>query len=505
MTLSPEQTTVERSTRLGRVRGIGRLNVETYLGLRYAEPVQRYQPAVLCASAWADTYDATTYKAIAPQGPVFTELYGPVPVAPFSEDCLFLNIHVPRTPSPSTRPVMVFIHGGSFLSGAANWYDGTALARGADVVVVCINYRVGIFAALDRTWLGTERDGGGQHWLGDQITALQWVRDNIADYGGDPHLVTIIGESAGAVSVGALCAAPEAAGLVHRAVACSTGHPVPDPSTDVVGTIARLRRCSRPQALEYLERAPTEDLIAIQERGKAVAPTPVCGTPLLPGRAEELIRARGAEAVPLIAGYATHEGLMLDIVLSAKMGFRPPLSTIVCHLIARNLVAKHAAKGQAKVPAYLKRLKRATGSIGFGARFNDLVWTDGFRRGATEYCEETNRAGSRAYLYVIDVPMRVLGKHIPASHGIDLPLTFNIWDDPAHTVPDLAAHPDAPALAHRWVQMLGHFARHGEPGEALGHWPVYESGRRSSLRVSCEGCRLEHDVDSMFRQKVWEP
>jgi carboxylesterase type B len=71
-------------------------------------------------------------------------------------------------------------------------------------------------------------------------------------------------------------------------------------------------------------------------------------------------------------------------------------------------------------------------------------------------------------------------------------------------VPEFTDHPDAAALARRWVHMLSHFARHGEPGDALGQWPVYDAARRSSLRVSCEGCRLEHDVDSIFRQKVWE-
>src|SRR5580704_16317709 len=238
-------TTLERSTRLGRVRGVERLGVESYLGLRYAEPVERYQPAVVAHSGWTGSYDATQHKAMSPQVAASTEIWGRMPEASFAEDCLFLNVHVPQTPLTSARPVMVFFHGGSFVSGAANFYDGTALARGADVVVVCTNYRLGIFAAFDLTWLGTERQGGGQHWLGDQITALQWIRANIADYGGDPNLVTIIGESAGAVSVGALCVAPKAEGLVHRAIACSPGYPIADSSTDVVGTIARLHRCTR--------------------------------------------------------------------------------------------------------------------------------------------------------------------------------------------------------------------------------------------------------------------
>ena len=499
-------TIVERSTRLGRVRGIERLGVETYRGLRYAEPVRRFRPAVLSRSAWSGTYDATAFKAMAFQqlhsavrAAVFGPMPGPMSAEEFSEDCLFLNVHTPRAPSSAPRPVIVFIHGGSLSIGSANFYDGTALARGADAVVVCINYRLGVFAALDLGWLGTEHDGGGQHWLGDQITALAWIRHNIGDYGGDPGLVTIVGESAGGVSVAALCLSPQAAGLVHRAVACSTACLIDAPSNDVVGVIARKRRCRRDQAIEYLRTAPAWDLIANQ----SLSPALVSNTPLLPGRTEDLIRARGASAVPLIAGYAAHEGLVFGLIVREATRLPPPWLQLVNHFGAR-AVAKHAAKGEAGVPGYLKRLKAATGNIGFGARFNDLVWTDAFRRGAMDYCEQTSGAGSRGYLYVMDLPMRFAGRRIPSSHGVDLPLTFNVWDDPEHSVPAFVDHPNAASLGRRWVTMLGHFARTGEPGQVLGDWPVYEPGRRSSLRLDGDGYRVEHDVDHVFRQKIWQ-
>lgn len=494
-------TTIERSTRLGRVRGIERLGVETYRGLRYAEPVERFRPAVLARSAWNGTYDATTFRAMAYQQlhpAVGAAVFGPMPAGEFSEDCLFLNIHTPRAAFAKPRPVIVFIHGGSLSIGSANFYDGTALARGADAVVVCINYRLGVFAAFDLDWLGTERDGGGQHWLGDQITALTWIRDNIADYGGDPGLVTVIGESAGAVSAGALCLAPKAAGLLHRAVACSTAWLIDAPSIDVVGVIARRRKCRRDQAVEYLRSAAAADLIPIQ----AAVPVPVSNTPLLPGRPEELLRARGASAVPLIAGYAAHEGLVFSLIVREATRLPPPLLQLVNHLGAK-AVAGHPAKGKANVPSYLKRLKAATGNIGFGSRFNDLIWTDVFRRGAMDYCEQTSVAGSRGYLYVLDLPMRFAGRRIPSSHGIDLPLTFNVWDDPEHSVPDFIDHPNAASLGRRWVAMLGYFARTGEPGQALGDWLAYEPGRRSSLRVDGDGFRVEQDVDQIFRRRVW--
>ncbi|HVT36726.1 MAG TPA: carboxylesterase family protein [Nevskiaceae bacterium] len=495
-------TTVERETRLGRVRGIERLGVETYRGLRYAVPVQRFRASAVHAQPWPGVYDATAYKAMAPQPPVLPEVSPPIEGGTFAEDCLFLNIHVPQAPAASPRPVIFFIHGGSFTGGSGNFYDGTALAKGADAVVVCINYRLGVFAAFDLEWLGTERDGGGQLWLGDQITALRWVRDNIADYGGNPGCVTVIGESAGAVSTAALCAAPEAEGLLHRAVACSTGYLLAEPSNDVVGVIAKTRRCTRAEAVAYLKSAPADELIRLQRRGKKLSPTPVANTPLLPGRMEDLIKARGSRAVPLIAGYATHEGQSLELMARLMIGLPWPLHELLLYIVAR-AIAMHGAKGREQVAGYLRRLKKATGSAGFGSNFHDVVWTDGFRRGAVEYCEMTSAAGSRAWLYVMDVPMRFAGKTIRSSHGIDLALTFNVGDDPEHTVPAFADHPDATRLARRWVQMLGHFARHGEPGTALGDWPAYTVPARPSMQIACDNCRVAHDVEALFRTSVW--
>jgi para-nitrobenzyl esterase len=497
-----ERKTLERVTRLGRVRGFERLGVETYRGLRYAQPAKRFLSSVLFDTPWTGVHDATRFGAMAPQATVKPEIFGPLPDAPFSEDCLFLNIHTPSSPSITPRPVIVFIHGGSFTGGSANFYDGTALALGADAVVVCINYRLGVFAAFDLEWLGTDRDGGGQLWLDDQINALRWVRDNIGDYGGDPERVTVIGESAGAVSVAALCAAPQADGLVHRGVACSAGYMVTEPSNDVVGVIAKARRRSREDAVEYLRSASTDELIGLQQKGKRLAPVPVTNTPLLPGRMEDLISARGDRAVPLIAGYATHEGVALDLMLKLATGWPAVLRVPVGHLVARG-IAMHAAKGRAGTKAYLRRLKQATGNPGFGAAFNDMVWTDGFRRGAVDYAQMTTAAGSRGYVYVMDIPMRFAGQRIPSSHGIDLALTFNVGDDPEHTVPAFADHPKATELARRWVRMLGHFARYGEPGTALGDWPAYEPGHRASLRVSADECAADRDVEVVFRERVW--
>ncbi|WP_161554160.1 carboxylesterase family protein [Stenotrophobium rhamnosiphilum] len=497
-----QAASVERTTKLGQLRGIERLGVESYLGVRYAQPVKRFEPSAPAVS-WNGIYDATTHKAMAVQAPVREDIFGRLPNAGFAEDCLFLNIHVPQSPASTPRPVIVFIHGGSHMAGAANFYDGTALAKGADAVVVCINYRLGIFGAVDKRRFGTPSEGSGELWLDDQISALRWVRGNIADYGGNPDLVTIIGESAGAVSVIALCATPAAKGLVHRAVACSPGNLIFDPPPDVVGVAAKVRKCSRAEAITYLQSASSDELFALQKRkGKAVTPAEAVGTPLLPECIEDLIANRGKDAVPLIAGFATNEGESLDYIIKLETKLPWPLLNLVQHIAAR-MMARLPANGTPNVPGYLKRLKKATGNRGFGSIFNDLVWTDVFRRASMEYTEATTAAGSRGYLYVIDVPTRIANGLLRSSHCVDLPLTFNIWDDPQHTVPAFAEHPNAPALARQWVAMLGHFIRTGEPGNSLGCWPVYEPTRRASMRVTGDGCGLEYDVDAKYREQIW--
>ena len=115
----------------------------------------------------------------------------------------------------------------------------------------------------------------------------------------------------------------------------------------------------------------------------------------------------------------------------------------------------------------------------------------------------TTAAGSRAWIYAIDLPMLMAGVKLPSSHGIDVALTFNPYDDAGHTVPKFVDHPQAAEIARRWVRMLGHFARTGEPGEALGPWPAYEATRRATMFVAAGGCTVKDHIETKFRADVW--
>ncbi|KAL8194611.1 UNVERIFIED_CONTAM: hypothetical protein K2H54_025999, partial [Gekko kuhli] len=225
-----DPTPLEVLTKYGRLRGQqvkvsgAKKDVNVFLAIPYAKPPTgnlRFAPPVP-AEPWSGLRDATSYPAACLQDPVagqamsdaFTNRKEKVSLT-VSEDCLYLNIYtVAHSDTKPKLPVMVWIHGGGLVFGAASTYDGSALAAHEEVVVVTIQYRLGIlgfFSSSDATARG--------NWgLLDQVTALHWIHENIADFGGDPGSVTISGESAGGFSTCALVVSPLAKGLFHRAI-----------------------------------------------------------------------------------------------------------------------------------------------------------------------------------------------------------------------------------------------------------------------------------------------
>ena len=212
---------------------------------------------------WEGVREAKSFGPIALQAanPMLEALLPPPdPVQPQSEDCLFLNVWTPGL-DDAARPVMVWIHGGAFTigSGSENYYDGSNLVSRGDVVVVTINYRLGAFGFLNLPSLGETNFG-----MRDQVAALRWVQENIANFGGDPGNVTIFGESAGGMSVGSQMASPEAAGLFHKAIpqsgACHNA--LTTEETEATGR----RFCEKlgvdPDDVEALRAASAADVLA---------------------------------------------------------------------------------------------------------------------------------------------------------------------------------------------------------------------------------------------------
>lgn len=225
-----------------------------------------------------------------------------------SEDCLQLNVWTPKARAGAKLPVLVWIYGGGFTSGSTSvpLYDGSALAK-RGIVVVSINYRVGLYGFLAHSELTREAGTSGNYALLDQIAGLQWIKRNIARFGGDPGSVTISGQSAGAASVHALIASPLAKGLFHRAIAQSGSGGIPRWRSLSEGEAMGVRFADAAGAKTLAElRALTPEQIAAATPAMQGRPSPVSGTPVLPGGDTP------ASDVPILTGYTADEGSAFD-------------------------------------------------------------------------------------------------------------------------------------------------------------------------------------------------
>jgi para-nitrobenzyl esterase len=194
---------------------------------------------------------------------MLAQLFGTTAVVR-SEDCLTLNVWTPAVDG-GRRPVMVWIHGGAFVNGAGSFilYDGRNLAERGDVVVVTINYRLGVLGYASHPALRDDDSGACGNWgLLDQIAALRWVQDNIASFGGDPSNVTVFGESAGSISVCTLLGTPQAAGLFQRAIAQSGGVASVPVDVGARTTDMVIQELGGGSDVEVLRTAPVERILA---------------------------------------------------------------------------------------------------------------------------------------------------------------------------------------------------------------------------------------------------
>ena len=472
--------TVVASTGHGRVRGVSEQGVHTFKGIRYGADTAatRFQPPSPPAP-WRGVADALAYGASAPQRGA---------EGPGSEDCLFLNVWTPALDGAARRPVLVYFHGGGYDNGSGSdrLYDGTRLCRRGDVVVVTVNHRLNAFGYLYLGLLGdTRHAASGNAGQLDLVLALQWVRANIARFGGDPGNVTVFGQSGGGAKIATLMAMPAARGLFHKAWTMS-GQQVtaagPRAATqraqlflqaldiDPVDTTAMERLHALPVE-KILEATGTRDPSRVEDTRLYFGP--VMDGEYLPRHPFWPDAPAQSAAIPMVIGNTRDE-------TRAFLGNDPKNFTLGWdELPARLQKAQFVdIRADLVVAQYRRLYPRYTPSeVFFAATTAGRSW-----RGAVEELEARARqqpGAAPTWAYQLDWASPLEGGRLRAFHTLDIPLVFDNIGQPGSRTGDGA---DAQAMADAMSEALLALARHGDPNHrGIARWEPYSSARRQTL------------------------
>jgi len=487
-------------TESGEIRGRKENEIAVFRGIPYAAPpvgADRFA-APRPPEPWSGVRDAVEFGPTAPRPP-YPEAIDRLLVERDipGEDCLTLNVWTPD-PDAAGLPVMVWIHGGAFTNGSGSEpvYDGAAFARDG-VVMVSFNYRLGVIGFADLP------DAPANRGLLDQIAALEWVRDNIARFGGDPANVTVFGESAGAMSVCTLMAAPRARGLFRRAIAQSGAGNMAVAAEDAA-TIARVvaERLGVAPTAAALAEVPTQRLLEVQQQvtqevqgspdaavwgeriagGSVLLPfAPVVDGSLLPQRPAEAIAAGAGSDVDLLFGTTSDEYRLF----LAPTGILPFITGdyLTAHLAKSGLDADAAkaytAEGRGEEP----------GDI-LAAVITDQV----FRIPAHRIAESRAGASGRTFGYEFAWRTPQLDGILGACHAVEIPFVFRTLDRAAPLVGENPPEELARTVHAAWVR----FAASGDPG-----WAEWNPRTRPTMRFDHPESAVVTDPHPATR-RLWD-
>ena len=412
-------------TTSGSVRGKVRDRVNVFRGIPFAAPpvgALRFRPPAQ-PIPWNGVLDATHAGPVAPQLPSALEkMLGAPPPRWDEAQCLTLNVTTPALDG-AKRPVMFWIHGGAFVNGAGSSpvYDGTKFAQHGDVVVVTVNYRLGAFGFLhlDEVF-GADFAGSGNAGILDQVAALEWVRDNIEAFGGDPDHVTIFGESAGGMSVGTLLGLPRAEGLYHRAIVQSGSSSFALPSGRATTTAREVLALAGVTTVEELESVPAEQILTAQaellKRGADVDLPfqPVIDGAVVPELPLQTIASGATGNVATMVGTTADE---MTLFLALELG----AGSIDAAALRRQMEKLFGDGAAAVIDTY--RANRADGSPGdlLTAISTDRV----FRIPAIRLAEAQARQARPTFMYLFTWATPVMDGKLKSCHTLELPF---VWD-----------------------------------------------------------------------------
>ncbi len=487
-------------TAAGKLQGYYTGRCLLFAGVPYAAaPVgeRRFRPPAP-PEPWGGVRDATHFGPIQPQSPSrFAVFMGPDPHRQ-SEDSLCLNVWTPAA-DDRRRPVIVFIHGGAWVSGAGSFplYHGEAFASRYDAVYVSLNYRLAEAGGLYLGHRDPSFSGSGNTALLDHIAALTWVRDHIEAFGGDANNVTLCGQSAGANATAALMVSSRAAGLFQRAICQSPSYFVRT-KDDAIDTTEFFLDHPGVQIIGDLQRLPMETLVAARgDLMRALAKPPrlsvwgaVLDGEVLPQHPLEAAAAGALAPVPLLIG-ACHDDYRPYLHLM------PPGTVPQDDVAVRDYFDQLGLDGGRTVDLY----RAAHGDMASADLFAAAMTDYRFRQPAIALAERHARH-QPTFVYDFMWSSPVLDGALGAGHTVEIPFAFdNLWTPcTPYQLGDAPPVALAGAMSGAWHA----FMQSGEPyAETLPAWPVYDHETRATMGLDCESSLLT-DPDAAQR-RYWAP
>jgi para-nitrobenzyl esterase len=502
-------------TTTGKVRGYIRNGIYTYKGIPYGDTTAgsgRFQPPQK-AKPWIGVRSSMQYGRVCPQGPrgswnadeeSWLFLYDD---GVQGEDCLRVNIWTPGLDGHQKRPVMVWLHGGGFVSGSSQEhrsYDGERLSRRGDVVVVSLNHRLGPLGYLNLAAYGEKYMASAHLGMLDIIAALEWVRDNIANFGGDPRNVAIFGQSGGGGKVGNLMAMPAAQGLFHRAIVQSGSFlRAVTPDRSAILTQAMLDELNlSPSQVDQLQTMPLPKVI---EAGDAallkthphgplvwshVADQlgwgPVMDGKLLPQHPFDPAAPAISARVPMLIGTTLNE-------------FTTSLNHPEYESMTEAEVEKRLGNMYGNDPERIVQVFRASHPDAKPFDIFSLAMTAQVRQGAVIQAMRKTAQGTPAYLYWFTWKTPVLDGRPRSIHCCDLPFCFDNSDRNENlTGGGPGPRELAASVSEAWIQ----FARSGNPNHhGLANWPAFSAETCPTMIFDTQ-CRMQNNPDKEERQAL---